>query len=263
MININPLIKKVSEHSPVIFACAAVCGTIGTAVLAVKATPKALTLIEEAKKEQGTECLTVRQTVHAVQRCYIPTLSCGLFTIGCILAGYSIGAKRNAHLLAAYGVSETARQIYSAYVRDNYGNEEETVLRQKTAVDIASKTGRAKGKLIPIDLDKADLCPMDEILPCQEYISGQEFYASQNQIKNAISNFNKCEMEVEGKGCVNDLYSYFHNANLREIPGFDNLGWNTERNGMVQATITPHLDEAGKFYLIVDYLNPPVYGYEQ
>lgn len=260
--NFEPIVKKISEHSPVLFACVAACGTIGTAVLAVKATPKALRLIEEAKKEQGTDCLTKRQTVKAAWRCYIPTASCALFTIGCILAGYSIGAKRGSQLFAAYGVSETARQIYSAYVRENYGKEEEAALRQKTAVDVASKTGHANGKLIPLDVDKIDLCPMDEILPCQEYISAQEFYASQNQISNAIKAFNESEMSVEGKGSINDLYSYFHNANLREVPGFDNLGWNAERNGMVQATITPHLDETGKFYLIVDYLNPPVYGYD-
>lgn len=261
--NFEPIVKKVSEHSPVIFACFAVCGTVGTAVLAVKATPKALMLIEEAKKVQDTECLTKKQTVKTVWKCYIPAVSCGLITIGCIIAGYSIGAKRNAHLLTAYGVSETARQLYSAYARENLGKEEETAIRQKTAADLASKTGSANGKLIPIDMDKMDLCPRDEILPCQEYISGQEFYASQNQIDDAIKAFNNSNMLVEGKGCINDLYSCFHNSKLKEIPGFDNLGWNYERGGLVQAWVTPHLDESGKLYLILDYVNPPVYGYDE
>lgn len=261
--NFEPIVKKVSEHSPVIFACFAVCGTVGTAVLAVKATPKALMLIEEAKQQQSAECLTKKQTVKTVWKCYIPAVSCGLVTIGCIIAGYSIGAKRNAHLLTAYGVSETARQLYSAYARENLGKEEEAAIRQKTAVDLASKTGSANGKLIPVDMDKIDLCPMDEILPCQEYISGQEFYASQNQINNAIDTFNESVMKIAGKGCANDLYSCFHNPKLKEIPGFNDLGWDYERNGLVQAFVTPHLDESGKLYLILDYVNPPVYGYDE
>ena len=60
-----------SDHSPEILTGIGIAGMITTTVLAVKATPKALMLIEDAKEEKKDK-LTVTETVKAAWKPYIP-----------------------------------------------------------------------------------------------------------------------------------------------------------------------------------------------
>ena len=66
------------KHSPEILTGIGVTGMITTTVLAVKSTPKALILIEEKKKELGTDKLTTIEVVKAAWKPYIPALELGI-----------------------------------------------------------------------------------------------------------------------------------------------------------------------------------------
>ena len=61
-IKFKPLIKTIrsglAKHSPAILTALGITGMIGTTVLAVKATPKALDLIENKKEELDKDELT-------------------------------------------------------------------------------------------------------------------------------------------------------------------------------------------------------------
>ena len=56
--NVSSIVKNtktaLKKHSPEILTGIGIAGMITAAVMAVKATPKALTLIEEKKEEQNT-----------------------------------------------------------------------------------------------------------------------------------------------------------------------------------------------------------------
>ena len=72
-------------HSPTILTVIGSTGVVITAVLAVRGTPKALKLIEEAKNTKGDE-LTVGETIQVAWKPYIPaTISC-VSTILCIVS---------------------------------------------------------------------------------------------------------------------------------------------------------------------------------
>lgn len=45
----------IRKHMPVVLTYAGVCGVVGTAIMAVKATPKALTIIEQEKMYRSYE----------------------------------------------------------------------------------------------------------------------------------------------------------------------------------------------------------------
>ena len=55
-----------TKHSPEILVGLGITGMVTTTVLAVKATPKALMLIEEKKKEEQVESLTAFETVNNI-----------------------------------------------------------------------------------------------------------------------------------------------------------------------------------------------------
>ena len=94
------------KHSPEILTGLGIVGMITTTVLAVKATPKALTLIDVAENEKRDE-LTPMETVKATWKCYIPAAVTGVTSIACLVGASSVNTRRNAALAAA-SVAESA-----------------------------------------------------------------------------------------------------------------------------------------------------------
>lgn len=82
---------------PSLLAVTAGAGVVGTAVLAAKATPKAIERKEEAEKEKG-EPLTGWEKVKVMAPCYIPAAGTGVATIGAIGAMAVSSSHRQAEL---------------------------------------------------------------------------------------------------------------------------------------------------------------------
>ena len=76
---------SLSKRSPEILMGIGITGMITTTVLAVKATPKALQLVESTKKELDVEQLTPVETVKATWRCYVPAAISGAVSIACLI----------------------------------------------------------------------------------------------------------------------------------------------------------------------------------
>jgi len=99
---LSPVIKNVksalSKHSPEILTGIGIIGMITTTVMAVRATPKALILIDEKKKEEGSEALTPIETVKTAWKCYIPAAVIGTASTFCLIGASAVNAKRSAVL---------------------------------------------------------------------------------------------------------------------------------------------------------------------
>ena len=72
-------------------------GVVVTSVLAVKATTKAMRLINEAEQEKGEE-LTKWEIVQSAGPVYLPSLVMGIATIACIFGANVIGRRQQAAL---------------------------------------------------------------------------------------------------------------------------------------------------------------------
>lgn len=72
----RPIAKQVSKYGPEIAVGVGIAGMITTTVLAVKATPKALKLIDEAKKEKAEEAVELKPTemVKVAWKPYVPAM---------------------------------------------------------------------------------------------------------------------------------------------------------------------------------------------
>ena len=108
--------KWTSKHSPELLTGAGIAAGVTTVVLAVKATPKALQLIEEEKHNQKTDHLKPVDTVKATWKCYIPAALTGTASVACIIGANSVNARRHAALAAAYELSTTALKEYRGKV---------------------------------------------------------------------------------------------------------------------------------------------------
>lgn len=86
------------KHSPEILTGIGIAGMITTTVMAVKATPKALILLEEKKDELDTDRLEPKDIIKTAWPCYIPAAVVGSISVFCLIGASSTNLRRNAAL---------------------------------------------------------------------------------------------------------------------------------------------------------------------
>ena len=160
------------KYSPEILTAAGVIGTVGSTVLACKATLKVEDILDEAKKKSNlinavhdgeievdaeytdkdySKDLLVNRTQTAVKliKLYGPAISLGALSITAILGGQHILRKRNVAVMAAYKLCEESFNNYRSRVKDELGEEKDRQfyygLTEETVKEkVKSKDGKTK-----------------------------------------------------------------------------------------------------------------------
>lgn len=108
------------RNSSTILTCIGGVGVVATAVLAVKATPKALLLLEDAKEEKGEE-LTKTEIVKVAGPVYIPAVATGAGTLACIFGANMLNKRSQASLMSAYALLDKNYRDYRDKVKELHG----------------------------------------------------------------------------------------------------------------------------------------------
>lgn len=243
--NVNQLAKFGEKHAPEILTGMGVAGMISTTVLAIKATPKACKLIEDAKSVEKTDKLTVVQTVKACWKEYIPT-ACSLgASIACVIGAAHINYRRNAAITAAAMLSDTALKEYKAKVAE--------MLPEKTVSEI--KDGVSEDHLAknPVDENNIFETKHGNTL-CYDPYSGRYFKANMEYIRRIINDANYW-LNQNGRVSLNDIYELI---GLDTTAVGDDLSWGVER-GLIELNAGTHLASNGEPCIVVDYLYGPTF----
>lgn len=126
------------RNASTILTCLGGIGVVTTTVMAVKATPKALRLIEEAEKEKG-EKLTTWETVKTTAPTYIPTVLFGVGTVACIFGANILNKRQQASLMSAYALLDESYKKYRRTVVELYGKETHEEIVNAIAVEEANE----------------------------------------------------------------------------------------------------------------------------
>lgn len=228
--------KVVADNAPAILTAAAVVGVATTTIFAVKATPKALGLIEAAEEEASEE-LTNSQKIKVVLPCYIPALGMGAATMACIVAASTTSMKRNAALVSAYTLSENAFKEYQNKIVEKIGDKKEKEARDEVAAD------RVKNNPMPNNVIFAG----EGKVLCYELLTGRYFESTVEDLRRAENNINK--------QIINEMYAsqndFYREIGLTPTKMGDELGWNTDR--LLELQFSSVLTEENKPCLAVDY----------
>ena len=248
----NKIIDKTKEHSPEILIGAGIASMVTSTVLAVRATPKALDLIENKKAELGTTYLTKKETVQVAWKPYIPSIITGGVGIACIIGGTTTNLKRQSALAAVYALSESTLKEYKTKVKEKLGDEG----ARKIEEEVNSKVGKARIKERPVIVD-SDESPYVENTGCgqtlfYDSLSGRYFRSSMNAIDRAVNNLNKSLMQ-DYYMTVNDLYN---EIGISTIGAGSLIGWSTEKE-MCEVTYSTEINESGLPYVILGFRNVP------
>lgn len=238
----------VSKRSPEILTGIGIAGMISTTVLAVKATPKAIDLIEMKKKEEWMDKLSPVEIVKVAWKPYIPAIVTCVASTTCLIGASSVNAKRNAALATAYKLSETALSEYREKVIETIGEKKERAVRDKVAEERVKKNPVSKNEVIVTGNGKT---------LCFDPISGRYFMSSIETIKRAENTLNKQMLhDITGYVSLNDFYD---EIGLDHTSVGDDLGWNT--NQLIDIEFSSQLNDNGEPSVVLDYLVAPKYDF--
>lgn len=238
----------VAKHSPEILTGIGITGMITSTVLAVKATPKALQLIEEAKNEKG-DILTPVESVKAAWKPYIPAVITGVGAVACIIGASTVSTKRNAALATAYAISERSLLTYRDKVVETLGEKKEKEIREKISQDEVNKKHISSEQVI--------ITSKGNTL-CMESISGRLFRSDIDQIKKIINELNR-DMRNSNYVSLNDLN---RELGLKNLPNGDNLGWNID-DGYIDVEFDACIADNEEPCIVVNYSVPPKYDFDR
>ena len=142
------------KHSPEILTGIGIAGMITTTVMAVKATPKALILLEEKKDELDTDRLEPKDIIKTAWPCYIPAAVVGSISVFCLIGASSTNLRRNAALATAYTLSESTLKEY----QEKLHSEAELIQQQiANSNEISERQANYLDKLVESESRVADL----------------------------------------------------------------------------------------------------------
>ena len=195
------------RNSSTILTCIGAVGVVATSIMAVKATPKALTLLEKAKEEKGEE-LTKLEKVKVAGPAYIPSVVTGTATLACIFGAQVLNKRQQAALTSAYALLNQSYKEYKNKVDDLYGKEAGENVRAEIAKDKYEEL-------------EAPPTIQDDTQLFFDFYSGRYIETTPDRIQRAEYELNRL-ITVNGGASVNEFYELI---GLEPMTEYEYIGW--------------------------------------
>lgn len=213
------------RHSSLLLSVASSVGLVTSTVLAVKATPKALQLIEEEKKKRSKivtntvyadnqkyesqevvyEDLSILDTIKVAWKPYIPTGISMFSTLICIFGNTYLNYKTQTSLISAYAILDRSYKEYIEKTKELYGEDADRDIRQKVA----------SSNIDSNYIHREDKKTFFELRTMRYFESTvQDVLKAENMLNQ--------ELAATGYVSMNDFFRFLH---LEQLPYADYIGW--------------------------------------
>lgn len=230
---VNQVKNVLIKHSPTIMTAAGAVGVVTTAVMAVKATPKAMQILEGMSDEASKF-----DKAKAVAPVYIPSVSVGVLTITCIFGANSVNLKRNAALASMMAISEKYYNDYKDKVVEAIGEKKEQTVRD----EVAKKHIDDK----PVSCSEVIMTEYGNTL-CYDELSGRYFMSDMEKLRKVQNDINARIIDE----VFVSLNEFYYNIGLKPLKNGDEIGWDVER--MLDLRFSSQISDDGRPCLVVDY----------
>jgi hypothetical protein len=198
----KPFFKR---NASTILTCVGGVGVIVTSVMAVKATPKALRLIEKAEEEKGEE-LTKFEVVRIASPVYIPAVISGAATIACIFGANTLNKRQQAALMSAYALLDNSFKDYKKKVEELYGEDANREIKTEIAKD---------------KYEDADISVESDKQLFYDDFSGRYFESTMEDVIRAEYQLNR-KLSLWDGAYLNEFYEFL---GIPAVDYGDHLGW--------------------------------------
>lgn len=213
------------KASPTILTCIGAVGVVATAVLAVKATPKAIELVkaDSRKKHDGDpHAATKVEAVKSCWKCYIPATVTGTATIACIFGASALNKRQQASLASAYAIVSHSYNDYKRKLKELYGEEAHKKIVESLAIEKAKDVPIiAQGFLGGSSLEFEDA--NEETRLFYDVFSKRYFESTISKVLQAEYHLNRNFM-FSGYISLNEFYKFL---GLEETELGATVGWNS------------------------------------
>ena len=194
-------------------------GVVVTSIMAVKATPKVMTILEQAKEEKGEE-LTKVEKIKMAGPSYIPATIVGIGTLTCIFGANVLNKRQQAALVSAYTLVDSSYKQYRHKLVELYGKETHNEIVNAIAVEKAKEVGIYAESLCANTCLTDDEACGEPVLFYDEF-GGRYFESTIEQVITAEYHINR-NFVLRGYATLNELYDFL---GLEPTDYGNTVGW--------------------------------------
>lgn len=242
----------VQRKSPEILTGLGITGMLTTTVLAVKSTPDAMRRIEQKKKEEAVDKLSVKEVIQVTWPCYIIPVTTCVASMTCLIFASVKNGQRNAALATAYGIAESTLREYREKTKEIVGEKKEKQIQDSVRQEKARLNPPPEG-------------PLEDILEgrgptlCYDATVGRWFFCDKETLLKAEKRLNhRMCGGLEPYMSLNDFYD---EINISEVDIGDSLGWSSKDT--IDLEFSSDLTRGGTPYLIFSFVFPPEYDFKR
>lgn len=257
--NINTLASRAQkiavDNSPLILTAIGVSGTVATAILAGKATVKAVRIIELEEEDLRTRYknspdetkwwLDNKDKFLLVWPQYIPAVTTGALTITAIIAANRIGTRRAVALAGAYSLLERANEEYREKIIEKLGPNKERAARDELAQDRMNRNPSTQSQIIITGSGD---------VPCYDVWTGRYFRSDMETIKKAMNDINY-KVNNHNYASLNDFYNLI---GLPNVPQGEELGWSDK---LLEIFFSTTMTDKQEPAISIEFLTEPIRNY--
>lgn len=236
----------IKKNSPAILTGMSIAGVVSTTVLAVRATPIAMEILDEYEED-----LPILDKVKVAWKPYAPACAMGVVTIGCIVGSQSIQQKRQAAIAGVYSLTDRTLKQYQEKVIEQFG--------ETKAKIIDDEVMKEKLKERPVRDTFIEDTGLGGTL-CYDAMSGRYFYSDIESIKKGINELNRILLtDINMFVTLNDAYEVL---GLESTRMGDLVGWHID-SGNIEPRFSSHIASNGQPCLVLDFrVEPETIGWD-
>ena len=236
--------KKLSDNAPEIMIGFGLAGMLTSTIMAVKATPKAMAIIEEEEDYLNRE-LTKIEKAKLVWKPYAPAALGYCASTALIIGANNVNSKRSAMFAGAYKLSEQTLATYRDKVIETIGEEKEREISDKVARDKVKEARQTSYHANEVIYGTGQCL-------CYDPISGRYFNSDMDKIRKVENDLNYRLMK-ENMISLNEFYTEL-GMECTDM-GFK-YGWNIDE-GLIEIRFTSTITDDNKLCLVVTFARSP------
>ena len=236
--------KKLSDNAPEIMIGFGLAGMLTSTIMAVKATPKAIAIIEEEEDYLNRE-LTKIEKAKLVWKPYVPAALGYCASTALIIGANNVNSKRSAMFAGAYKLSEQTLATYRDKVIETIGEEKEREISDKVARDKVKEARQTSYHANEVIYGTGQCL-------CYDPISGRYFNSDMDKIRKIENDLNYRLMK-ENTISLNEFYTEL-GMECTDM-GFK-YGWNIDE-GLIEVRFTSTITDDNKLCLVVTFARSP------
>ena len=272
--------KVVEQKSPAILTGIGIGSFVGCAVLAVKATPKAIQLMDLRAQEKYIELLepndsaeyetyeewlgveerrivqpsvyfqvlTPVEVVKSTWRAYAPSVGLGVIGLVCLIAAARVNSARNAAFAGAASIAEKALYEYQQKVFDILGEDKANEIRDQIAKDHIQK------------IDVEPVSGVDNQVVCSrgtgdtwiyDPVTDRKWKSDLETVRAAMNDFNH---DLIG-GIYGSLNDWYYCLGIKGVQIGDDIGWCSDK--LLDIRFAAMVLDNGEPAIVLDYETLP------